>query len=105
MQLIARVALSRGEALWRLGRADEALRALRAGVPPGQRPPMLDGQLSGVPPLQGSLPVWREPVALGDPARNLYVAAVLLAQAGRQQDAASHLAAAAEAGLAEALSP
>lgn len=103
--LIARVALVRGEALWRLGRADEALRALRAGVPPGQRPPMTDGQLSGVPPLQGFLPAWREPVALGDPARNLYVAAVLLAQAGRQQDAASHLAAAAEAGLAEALSP
>jgi hypothetical protein len=104
-ELIARVALVRGEALWRLGHADEALRALRAGVPLGQRPPLAAGQLSGAPPLRGFLPVWRDSVALGDPARNLYLAAVLLAQAGRQEDAASHLAAAAAAGLAEALSP
>jgi hypothetical protein len=105
IELIARVAQLRGEALWRLGQAGEALRALRAGVPQDQRPPMPEGQLSGAPPLQGLLPAWREPVALGDPARNLYLAAVLLAQAGRQDDAAAHLAAAAEAGLAEALSP
>lgn len=104
-EVIARVALDRGLALWILGRADEALRALRAGVPPARRPPMPGGLLSSVPPLQGPLPAWRDSGALGDPGRNLYLAAVLLAQAGLEESAAAHLAAAAEAGLAEALAP
>jgi Protein of unknown function (DUF2723) len=104
-EVIAKIAQDRGEALWRLGRADEALRALRAGVPPARRPPMSGGRLSGVPPLEGPLPAWRDRVAIGHHARNLYLAAVLLAQAGLEQEAASHLGAAAGAGLAEALSP
>jgi hypothetical protein len=108
-EVIARVAQDRGEALWRLGRADEALAALRAGVPPARRPPMSTsmsgGRLSGVPAFEGPLPAWRDRVAIGHYARNLYLAAVLLAQAGLEQDAASHLGAAAAAGLPEALSP
>jgi hypothetical protein len=116
-EVIARAAQDRGEALWRLGRPDEALAALRAGIPPAHRPQMSTsmstpmssslsgGRLSGVPPLEGPLPAWRDRVPLGHHARNLYLAAVLLAQAGLEQEAASHLGAAAAAGLAEALSP
>jgi hypothetical protein len=103
-EVIARVAFDRGMALWILGRGDEALRALRAGVPPARRPPLPGGRLSGVPP-PGPLPAWRDGMALGDPARNLYLAAILLAQAGQEEPAAAHVRAAAEAGLAEALAP
>jgi hypothetical protein len=104
-EVIARVALDRGQSLWRLGRADEAVRALRAGVPPARRPAMPDGRLSGIALVPAPLPAWRGRVAIGHHGRNLYLAAVLLAQAGLEEEAAAHLRAAAEAGLAEALSP
>jgi hypothetical protein len=105
--VLARIALDRGELLWRMGRSEDAVRALRAGVPPARRPslPAMDGRLSGVPPLQGPLPPWRESVAIGHYAQNLYLAAIVLAQGGIEDSARSHFQAAAEAGLAEALAP
>jgi hypothetical protein len=101
--VIARVAFDRGELLWRLGNPEAALRALRAGVPPAHRPPMATQSLAGVAPLQAPLPAWRDGVAIGHYAHNLFLAAVLLGQAGSEEGVRAHLHGAAEAGLAEAL--
>jgi hypothetical protein len=101
--VIAKIALDRGELLWRLGQTDAALRALRAGVPPAHRPPMGRGSLASVTPLRDPLPAWRDGVTIGHYAQNLYLAALLLGQAGIEEGVRSHLEAAAEAGLAEAL--
>lgn len=103
--VLARVAFDRGEILWRLGDAEAALRALRAGVPAAHRPPLPEGSLAGVAPLAGPRPPWREDVAIGHYAHNLFLAAILLGQAGIEDGVRSHLDGAAEAGLAEALAP
>lgn len=101
-EVIAAVSLARGEMLWRLRRPADALWALRAGVPSGLRPPLeprtIDVAAAGR--LAGPLPrLAAEPVALGHPARNLVLAAHLLAAAGAEADAAAHLAAAVRAEL------
>jgi hypothetical protein len=54
-------------------------------------------------PLRGTLPNWRRGAALGDPARNLFVAALLCNAAGLNQAAAELVRGAAALGLPEAL--
>ncbi len=102
-EVIASVAFDRGEALWRLGRSEEALDALRAGIP---RDLMPDGggptAVTGGQPLGGPLPEWRRHTPIADPARNLFMAANLLASAGELSAARSFLTAAARDGLPEA---
>src|SRR5262249_52531924 len=102
---LARVALDRGEALWRIGRGAEALDALLAGVPAGERPAptAIDRDLlARVAPLGRGLPAWRGHVPLGEPSRNLFVAALLLQAAGDEAAAARQLLAARALGLPEA---
>jgi hypothetical protein len=98
----ARVALERGELLWRFGRPAAALRALRAGVPPAHRPHLtrLDVARAGTlraPPLR-----WKRRALIGHWSRNLFFAARLLYAAGHDQAARAHLHAAARADLPEA---
>jgi hypothetical protein len=102
---LADVAVVRGTSLWRLGRPGAALHALLAGVPPSQRPatPTLDASmLRRAAPLRGPLPDWREPSALGDPRRALFLAALLAHAAGDDVAAQAYAARAAALGLPEA---
>lgn len=102
---LAAVALTRGASLWRLGRPGTALHALLAGVPPSQRPatPTLDvATLQRAAPLRGPLPEWREPAALGDPRRALFLAALLTHAAGADDAAHAYAARASVLGLPEA---
>jgi hypothetical protein len=97
--VIANVSLARGEELWRAGRSDEALRALRAGVPRPLRPALGDRASAAVTVLRGPLPpLGTEAVAIGHCSRNLVLAAHLLAAGGAEADARAHAAAAARAG-------
>jgi hypothetical protein len=112
----ASIGLERGTALARLGRLRAGRRALLAGVPPALRPTDLPpsaqpraratpGEDEGAPPLLGPLPTWRRPRTLGDPARNLWLAARFSDAAGDGAAAASLTAAAAALGLPEAMQP
>ena len=88
LEVAARIALERGEALWRLGRGAEAYAALLAGLDgaltaPAPRPSLP----ASAPPLRGPLPAWRRPAAVHDPARNLLVAAHLLDATERPAEA------------------
>ena len=106
--MIAAVAFSRGESLRGLGRFSAALQAYLAGVPPRLRPTAPLPNI-GRPPdrdarfmRQLSPPVWLDPVALGDPARNLFMAGSLLRYGGKPRQAIGLISAAAGAGLQEA---
>jgi hypothetical protein len=101
--VLAAVGATRGELLWHMGRAPEALAALLAGVPPDLRPAQTDAPLEA-PPLRAALPEWQAPVMLGEPARNLYLAGLLLESGGQRAAAAEHVRAAADLGLPEAQS-
>lgn len=104
-ELIAMVAEQLGATYWRAGQLRPALDALRAGVAARDLPPLtLSGQaLLATPPPPPGWPSWRRAALLGDPARNLYLAAVLLHGAGADSAARAHLAAAARLELPEAL--
>jgi hypothetical protein len=102
-ELVATLTLQRGEDLWRLNAPSAALHTLLNGVPFRMRTGVkVDWTaLSHVPPLRRPPVPWQRQCVLGEPARNLYVAAELLFNAG-QRDAAQTLAAAAAAeGLPE----
>jgi hypothetical protein len=102
---VTQVAYDRGEGLWRLGHGASALASLLAGVPARARPlpTSLDrAALARVAPLRAALPAWQRPHALGDPARNLFVASLLLDAAGDADGARRHREAAAALGLPEA---
>jgi hypothetical protein len=101
--VLAAVGAVRGELLWHMGRGTEALAAFLAGVRPELRPAMPDAPLE-VPPLRAPLPEWRAPVMLGEPARNLFLAAMLLDAGGQGEAADAHVRAAADLGLPEASS-
>lgn len=103
--VIARVSLDRGELLWRYGLPREALRALRAGVPSAERPSLPKAALDRLPGagrLSAPPLTWAHDVLIGHPARNLFLAAQILAAAGAEPEARAHLRAAAAAGLPEA---
>ena len=102
---LAEVAVGRGATLWRLGHPAAALHALLAGIPPTQRPrgaQMDPRALAAAPPLRGELPSWREPAALGDPRRALFLAGALLRAASAPDAARIYTAQAAALGLPEA---
>jgi hypothetical protein len=102
---LAAVAVVRGTSLWRLGRPASAMHALLAGVPPSLRPatPPLDpAVLRHAPPLRAPPPEWREPAALGDPRRALFLAALLAHAAGADEAALALASRAAALGLPEA---
>ncbi len=104
-ELLAMWSLQRGEELWRAGAAGAALHTLLAGVPASMRSGVaIDWRaLATTPTLQRPPITWRREVVLGEPARNLYVAAELLFVAG-QRDASQQLAVhAARLGLPEAV--
>lgn len=94
-----------GESLWRLGAPVEAYRALLAGVPVALAPveASQSAGLERAPALSVTLAPWRRVAALGDPARNLFLASVLAQTAGRSELATQLLVAAAQQGLPEAL--
>ncbi len=100
----ARIALERGDLLWRFGRTNAALRVLRAGVPPAYRPalPVQSQNVSRVAPLRGPQRRWIRRVLIGHWARNLFIAARLLYAAGHSKAARAHLRAAALGDLPEA---
>lgn len=103
---LAEVAVGRGAMLWRLGHPAAALHALLAGVPPAQRPrgAQIDSRaLAAAPPLRGELPTWREPAALGDPRRALFLAGALMRAAGAPDAARIYTAQAVSLGLPEAI--
>lgn len=103
-ELLSLLSLQRGEDLWRLGAPSAALHTLLAGVPASMRKDAGINwkAVSQVPPLRRPPVSWQRQRVLGEPARNLYVAAELLFYAG-QRDAAQTLAtAAANEGLPEA---
>lgn len=98
----ARIALERGELLWRLDFAGSALRTLRAGVPAAYLPDLgkVDVTRAGrlrAPPLR-----WKKKVLIGHWSRCLFLAARLLYAAGHEKQARAHLRAAALGDLPEA---
>ncbi len=100
--VLSAVSLARGVDLWRLGRPNDAVRALRAGVPPSVRPEYSGAPLPDAPPLSGPAPTWSDGRAIGHFSRNHFVAGHLLWAAGARADAQAHGSAAATAGLPEA---
>ncbi|HEX7476674.1 MAG TPA: DUF2723 domain-containing protein [Polyangiales bacterium] len=104
-EAIAKTAFTAGESLWRLGYPRAALQALLSGVPQRMQPRGLraDSLAERGSALQSPMPVWQRPVPLGDPARNLFVAAGLLQSAQLSIEAAACLQSAAADGLPEAL--
>ena len=102
---VAAVACTLGESLWRIGDARAAFTVLLAGVPARMLPadralPAAD--LERVPALAHALPAWQRPSALGDPARNLFLAGALAHAAAHDALARALLERAAQAGLPEA---
>jgi hypothetical protein len=85
-EALAAIALTRGDALWRLGHVAAATRAFRAGVPPSDRGPHPSEEdlaaLEDLPPLTRSFD-WREDAAIGDVRRLLYLEGLVLRAAGR----------------------
>ena len=102
---IAATAFVLGESLWRVGEPRAAYAVLLAGVPAAMRPRIAaaGADLERVPGLGHRWPAWQRGAALGDPARNLFVASALAFAAGRSGDALALARAAADDGLPEAL--
>jgi hypothetical protein len=101
---IALTAFQLGESLWRIDRPDAAYATLLSGVPVRNRPGVTPSpeHLRRAAPLRRPLPPWRRGAALGDPARNLFLAALLCQAAGLEEAAAELGRAAAALGLPEA---
>jgi hypothetical protein len=102
---IAQTSYSIGEGLLRMGYPRAGLRVLLAGVPARLQPTGANVSLLPVraPPFSPRLADWRRSAALGDPARNLFVAGVLLAAANNPDAAISYVRAAQRDGLPEAV--
>jgi hypothetical protein len=99
--VLADISYRRGLLLAAAGDLPAALRTLL--VPLGK--PLADVRLERPPataPQRVAEPPWRRPVPLGDPARNLYVAAQLSLAAGSPRQALIWMLAARERGLPEA---
>ncbi len=103
---LAQISFGLGETLWRIGDARAAYVAFLSGVPRSMRPAGLlpaPLQLRSVPALRAALPAFQRNAALGDPARNLFLAGMLLQAAGKTELARACGSAAADQGLPEAL--
>ena len=95
-----------GEALFRLGDATSAHEVLLAGVPVRRWPVhVVDHGLerAPAPPLTAAEQRYQRNAALGDPARNLYLAGAIVGASGQRAAAHGYLEAAAHYGLPEAL--
>jgi len=102
---VADVSAQLGYALWRLGEAKHGYLALLAGVPDALEPRAASDVrgLERAPTGAARLPSWRRHAALGDAARNLYLAGMLAGASGRVELAAELVAASAGLGLPEAV--
>jgi hypothetical protein len=104
---IAMVAYKLGESQWLLGEPRAAFATLLAGVPRAMQPAPPDAAqraaLARAPALPRPMPLWRRGAALGDPARNLFLAGAVLAAAGERGKAFELVRAAADDGLPEAI--
>jgi hypothetical protein len=92
-----------GEAAWRRGDAERAVRAFLAGVPRSweiDRSPL--SAAPRAPALTVPLPVWQRDVPLGDPARNAYLAGQITLAAGDPKTGIALISVAARHGLPEA---
>jgi hypothetical protein len=101
---LADVSLARAELLAAHGHTADALVALFAGVDPvmARLDPKLVERVKSLPPRPLRVPPWEHEVALGDPARNLFLASQIAGAAGDHEDAVSWLLLARELGLPEA---
>lgn len=101
---IAEVSENLGSGLWRLGLPEAAHTMLMAGVPRSHWPTRLAEaeQLSKARPLVAPAPSWKRAVALGDPARNLFLAGAIAAASGQAHAAQTYFEAAASLHLPEA---
>jgi hypothetical protein len=104
-EAIAQVSEQLGLALWQLGDLREAHHVLLAGVPRAYWPAHIaqDSQLTAAGAGARYPARWQRHAALGDAARNLFLAGALVAQAGQQQLARGYALAAARLQLPEAL--
>ncbi|HEY2735669.1 MAG TPA: hypothetical protein VGI70_16845, partial [Polyangiales bacterium] len=91
-----------GEDWWRLGWPRAAQRMLLAGVPRNQWPPLERALPERAPPWTGRAIAWQRSAALGDPARNLFLAGVIVDANGQHLAARGYMDAAARDGLPEA---
>jgi hypothetical protein len=88
---LAEVSYELGVGLWRLGFGQSAHDVLLAGVPRAAWPSQLAaaGPLGHVPPWTAPEPPWQRQPALGDPARNVFMAGAIASGSG--QGAAARL--------------
>jgi hypothetical protein len=102
---LALAAADTGVSLWRVGEPRVAYRMLLAGVPSTLAPGAAEDfqGLERAPALAVQLPPWRRNAALGDPARNVFIAAMIAQSAGRTDLATELLRYAAGADLPEAV--
>lgn len=101
---IAEVTEQLGSGLWRLGLPEAAHDMLMAGAPQEAWPAQLADprRLATAKPLVAPPPSWTRAVALGDPARNLFLAGAVAAASGQAQAAHRYVQAAASLHLPEA---
>ena len=101
---LAEVSYELGTGLWRLGFGQSAHDVLLAGVPRADWPAQLAAAepLAHVPPWTTPEPPWRRQPALGDPARNLFVAGAIASGSGQGAAGLAYLRAAARLGLPKA---
>jgi hypothetical protein len=101
---IAEISENIGSGLWRLGLPEAAHSMLLAGVPRAAWPHKLADarQLAAAQQLVAPPHRWARAVALGDPARNLFLAGAVTAASGQEQAAQGYVQAAASLRLPEA---
>ncbi|MEM6961104.1 MAG: hypothetical protein AAF550_05105, partial [Myxococcota bacterium] len=100
-EVLANIALWRGAALWKQRDYNAALEALLSGVPDSSRLEHLSipDDLEEIPALE--IHEWTRAAAVADPARNLFVAGVLLSSAGQEPEAHKLFTLARKMGLPE----
>jgi hypothetical protein len=103
LAILSSVAFERGLDLWARANFAAADRALLAAVPAESRPTLTPLPASlGPHVLPPPAIAWQRAVALGEPARNLYLASLLRAELGDVEGASALALAAARTGLPEA---
>jgi hypothetical protein len=104
MGAIAEISENLGSGLWRLGLPEAAHAMLMAGVPHTAWPAKIADteQLVNAQQFVALTPRWARKVALGDPARNLFLAGAIAARSGQTEAALSYVRAAANLRLPEA---
>jgi len=103
---IAQVSETVGSALWHAGFPREAHATLLAGVPLALQPkPLADPEKLAAAASEADTPAeWQRRAALGDPARNLFLAGAIVSASGQLDAAQQYWQAAADLGLPESRS-